>query len=323
MNRFSQKRPLLAFYLLALLIASLVVAWTVFRFAAAPATASMLTDMVTGIYASGQFINIASMLPYALERPDLFGIYLFAAAPSIAAITIAARGGGGGLKVLAGRLRLVGDETTPRRAMLAYAGMLAIYAAGFAAYDFVAGPGTTISDRLAMFGGSVLLGAAVGLLLDEGGTLEELGWRGFAWPLLQTILANPLRAALLLGTLHWAWHLPREVLTLLGGVDPSTFLANQSVFLALCLALAIVAGYCVNLAGGSVWPAVIVHGGSNVWSKALSDHVAPSFGLIDLRSLLLFVLAIIIVLAAGRQLGRYSTGKTDRSVDAVPGHKAV
>jgi hypothetical protein len=304
MNRFSQRRPVLAFYLLALLIASLVMVWTVFRFTTDPASAGMLGEMVSGIYAGGQYINIASMLPYALARPDLLGVFIFAAAPSIAAVIIAARGAGGGMKVLARRLQPVGKATTQRRAALAYAGMLAVYGLGFAAYDFVAGPGTSITDRLAMFGGSVLLGAAVGLLLDEGGTLEELGWRGFAWPLLQAAMKHPLRAALLLGTLHWAWHLPREVLTLLGGVDPATFLVTQGVFWALCLALAVVAGYCVNLAGGSVWPAVLVHGGTNLWSKALSDHVAPSFGLIDLRTLILFVVAAIIMLAAGRQLGR-------------------
>jgi hypothetical protein len=304
MNRFSHRRPVLAFYLLALLIASLVMIWTVYRFTTDPASAGMLGEMVTGIYASGQYINIASMLPHALARPDLLGVFIFAAAPSISAVIVAARGGGGGLKVLAGRLRPVGANTTRRRAIAVYCGMLAVYAAGFAAYDFVAGPGTTITDRLAMFGGSVLLGAAVGLLMDEGGTLEELGWRGFAWPLLQAAMKHPLRAAMLLGTLHWAWHLPREVLTLLGGVDPGSFLLTQGVFWALCLALAVVAGYCVNLAGGSVWPAVLVHGGTNLWSKALSDHVAPSFGLIDLRTLILFMLALVIALAAGRQLGR-------------------
>ncbi|MGQ2941106.1 MAG: CPBP family glutamic-type intramembrane protease [Blastomonas fulva] len=304
MNRFSHRRPVLAFYLLALLIASLVMVWTVYRFTTDPASAGMLGEMVTGIYASGQYINIASMLPHALARPDLLGVFIFAAAPSISAVIVAARGGGGGLKVLAGRLRPVGANTTRRRAIAVYCGMLAVYAAGFAAYDFVAGPGTTITDRLAMFGGSVLLGAAVGLLMDEGGTLEELGWRGFAWPLLQAAMKHPLRAAMLLGTLHWAWHLPREVLTLLGGVDPGSFLLTQGVFWALCLALAVVAGYCVNLAGGSVWPAVLVHGGTNLWSKALSDHVAPSFGLIDLRTLILFMLALVIALAAGRQLGR-------------------
>ncbi len=304
MNRFSHRRPVLAFYLLALLIASLVMVWTVYRFTTDPASAGMLGEMVTGIYASGQYINIASMLPHALARPDLLGVFIFAAAPSISAVIVAARGGGGGLEVLAGRLRPVGANTTRRRAIAVYCGMLAVYAAGFAAYDFVAGPGTTITGRLAMFGGSVLLGAAVGLLMDEGGTLEELGWRGFAWPLLQAAMKHPLRAAMLLGTLHWAWHLPREVLSLLGGVDPGSFLLTQGVFWALCLALAVVAGYCVNLAGGSVWPAVLVHGGTNLWSKALSDHVAPSFGLIDLRTLILFMLALVIALAAGRQLGR-------------------
>ncbi len=38
-------------------------------------------------------------------------------------------------------------------------------------------------------------------------------------------------------------------------------------FLVLCVVLAIVAGWCVNMAGGSVWPAVFVHGRDHVWSR--------------------------------------------------------
>lgn len=312
MNRFSERRPVLTFYLLALAIASLVMVYTVARYVTNPASASMLGDMVGAIYARGDYINIASMLPLALATPDLLGIFIFAGAPTLAALFVASRGGGGGLSVLIGRLRPIGAETTTRRALTGYAGIFGVFALGFAAYDFVAGPGVTITDRLVVLGGSAFAGAVIGLFLDEGGSLEELGWRGFAWPLLQAILRAPLLAALLLGTLHWAWHLPREVLTLLGGVDVASFAATQGVFWLLCMALAVVAGYCVNLAGGSVWPAVFVHGGTNLWSKALSDHVGVSFGLIDLRTLILVLLALVIVLLAGRRLGRMPAPDADR-----------
>jgi len=313
MRALSQRRPILIFYLLALGLATLVMVWAVARFIADPASIALLGEMVAAIYGGGDYINIATILPHALAKPDLLGIFIFAAAPSIAALVVAARGGGGGLPVLLGRLRLVGEGTTRRRAALVYTGILCVYAAGFAAYDFVAGPGVVVTDRVTALGGSLLLGATLGLLLDEGGTLEELGWRGFAWPLLQAALASPLRAALLLGVLHWAWHLPREILTVLSGADPAAFLAGQGVFLALCVALAVLTGYCVNLAGGSVWPAIFVHGGSNVWSKALSDHVAPSFGLIDLRSLILCLLALAVALVAGRRLGRMTPAEASRA----------
>lgn len=76
------------------------------------------------------------------------------------------------------------------------------------------------------------------------------------------------------------------------------------MFLLLCLALAVVAAWCVNQAGGSIWPAVFVHGGSNVWSKAMGEYAPPTFGLIDIRDMILFVAAIAILVAGRRGLAQ-------------------
>ena len=252
---------------------------------------------------SGRHLHIGTIGAEALRNPLLLGIFVFAAAPSIAALVAAAAGGGGGIARLLARLKPVGPDGRLAPALLLYAALLAVYAAGFAVYDFVAGPGVAIGGNLRLLGGSLIIGALLALFLDEGGSLEELGWRGFAWPLL---LARhvPLIAAVLLGVLHWAWHLPREVLSIMGGVALAGWALNQAVFLLLCIALAVVAGFAVNRTGGSVWPAVFVHGGSNVWSKALGMHAAPTAGVLDLRTLLLVLLALLIAAIAGRSLGR-------------------
>lgn len=305
MKRFAQARPLLAFYLLALGIASAVMVWTVFLYVTDPASAAALPALVAAVDASGQHMHIGTIFAEAVKNPLLFGIFVFAAAPSIAALIVAGLGGGGGLRLLLARLKPVGPEGQLRPAITLYLGLLAIYAAGFLVYDFVAGPGVSIGSNLRLLGGSLVAGALIALFLDEGGTLEELGWRGFAWPILQSRHA-PLLAAVLLGVLHWAWHLPREVLSIMGGIALPLWALYQTVFLILCIALAIVCGFAVNRAGGSVWPAIFVHGGTNVWSKALGVHAAPTAGVLDLRTLLVVLLAILIAALAGRQLGRLS-----------------
>ena len=303
MKRFAQTRPLLAFYLLALGIASAVMAWTVFLYITNPASAGALPALVAAVEASGQHMHIGTIAAEAARNPLLFGIFVFAAAPSIAALLVAALGGGGGLRLLLARLKPIGPEGRLRPALTLYLGLLAVYAAGFLVYDFVAGPGVSIGSNLRLLGGSLVVGALIALFLDEGGTLEELGWRGFAWPLLQP-RHTPLFAALLLGFLHWAWHLPREVLSIMGGIALPLWVLYQAIFLILCIALAVVAGFAVNRTGGSIWPAIFVHGGTNVWSKALGVHAAPTAGVLDLRTLLLVLIALVIAAVAGRQLGR-------------------
>ncbi len=303
MRGFAQRRPLLAYYLLALAIASAVMVYSITMFIIRPETANGLAVLGDNIMAGPWYINIVTIAVEVGKQPVLFGIFIFAAAPSIAALVVAGLGGGGGLSRLLGRLKPFGPARPVSQALWLYAALLGVYALGFAVYDFVAGPGVDPYDRLRAVGGWAVFGAVLGLFLDEGGSLEELGWRGFAGPLLQDRY-RPLLGAVILGVLHWGWHLPREAPALLGGAPLGNWAVGQAVFLILCIALAIVAMYACNRAGGSVWPGIFVHGGSNVWSKAVGDAAAPSFGILDLRTLLIIVIAIIITASAGRRLGR-------------------
>ncbi len=149
--------------------------------------------------------------------------------------------------------------------------------------------------------------AAIGIAIlsvftDEGGTLEEMGWRGFAFPLLQEKM-SPLSAAVSLGFLWYAWHLRREIPTLLSGVSLASWSWDQAVFALLCVALSIVIGYAVNLTGGSVLPAILIHGGTNVWSKAAFRYVDDAAGL-DVRTWVVILAAGATVPLAGPSLGR-------------------
>jgi hypothetical protein len=80
-------------------------------------------------------------------------------------------------------------------------------------------------------------------------------------------------------------------------------MGQQAWFLALCVAETIVCVYLVNLCGGSVLPAIIVHGGSNVWSKAVSSEMWQLTG-VDVRTWIMLVAAVIIVALVGSSLGR-------------------
>ena len=71
------------------------------------------------------------------------------------------------------------------------------------------GPEYTRPDGLI---GTGLIGALLAAaFLDQGGVLEELGWRGFALHELQAGSLSPLGEAVLVGIAWGLWHVPRDV----------------------------------------------------------------------------------------------------------------
>ena len=78
---------------------------------------------------------------------------------------------------------------------------------------------------------------------------------------------------------------------------------DQAWFLLTVVALSVIISYFWIRTGGSVWPGIFVHGVTNMWSKALGAPVNALAG-IDVRNLLVIVVAAVIVLVTGRRLGR-------------------
>lgn len=152
----------------------------------------------------------------------------------------------------------------------------------------------------------LLAGWVVALLLNQGGLLEELGWRGYAWPWLVRRIGDPLRAALWLG-LAWAmWHSPRDVwMWATGQQSIAEIISWLAIFVPACMGTTLMAVYFVNRAGGSVLPAIMIHGASNYLAQGLTvtgnasvrSSVPPEWGMV-------WALAgLVTLMAAGRDLG--------------------
>ncbi len=94
-----------------------------------------------------------------------------------------------------------------------------------------------------------------------GGPLqEEIGWRGFALPRLQTKL-RPIAASLVLGIIHCLWHAPLFLTTEWDTArnSPDQYLA----YLLLVVSLSIVLTWLYNGSHGSVLLVILGHNGIN------------------------------------------------------------
>src|SRR5262249_38869526 len=125
--------------------------------------------------------------------------YLAAFGPSIAGVILAARvEGWAGVRHLLARL-------VPTRAGVPWyaAVLVGVPAANFAA------PWLLVPDALSGLPSwdRLIWLVPLTLVTDTGPLGEEFGWRGFALPRLLRRW-RPLAAALILGAIWWAWHLP-------------------------------------------------------------------------------------------------------------------
>ncbi|MBW2370034.1 MAG: CPBP family intramembrane metalloprotease [Deltaproteobacteria bacterium] len=144
----------------------------------------------------------------------------------------------------------------------------------------------------------------MGLFVNQGALLEELGWRGYALPLMIRKVGNPLKASILVGVLWCFWHFPREVPSLLSGAQGvPDLLIGQLLFLISCCSMSVVAGYFVNITGGSVLPAIMLHGSFNLVGGMFSSANVGARGGFTLDGPLMWLAtAVVLVLIVGKDL---------------------
>ena len=123
-----------------------------------------------------------------------------------------------------------------------------------------------------------------------GATGEELGWRGFALPHLQSRF-NDLGSSLILGVFWGFWHIPTYLLLALeeGQFDFLNFLG----FIMLTVFISIILTWIVNNTNGSVLGAIIFHASFN-FSLALFVEI---LGLIQLQWYFLAILILYSIYA--------------------------
>lgn len=292
-----RRHPLAAYYLLSLAIAGAVMV------AAQFVAVDVLGGLRRFLHEAHLTTSAVGIIRYAVaEQPWAWLILVFAGAPSVAAVVVTLVQRGGAFGRLMARWRPWGRDADRARALRCYAAIL-VASGLMMLWYYRAGTRAAAPDALAFrdaaLGTAPLAIAAklfLGHLTDEGGTFEELGWRGFALPLLLERLGSPLKASLALGVIWHAWHLPREVPALMAGVPLGTFVAGQAWFLALTVGLSVLATWAFLETGGSVLPAVLIHGGTNVWSKALAEPLYPSLSWpVDPRTAVVLALAAVVL----------------------------
>lgn len=304
------------FWLFYGLAAIIVIAVMLVAFVFFPGqSTALLSDYAQFVKSNNLYGNLYALILFSLQNPLAWLIILFAAAPSLSAVIISLKiDKARSLLELLSRFKPWRDGVKAKKGATIYLvlfGVFFAYTGLFLAITALWGKPGESTQSLRVLGDGfipIVLTLLIGIFIDEGGTLEELGWRGFGLPILIDRLRNPLRATILLAFLWWAWHLPREIPGVLRSGLTSVFIENQVIFLVLCLSLSVVITFFYDKTGGSVWPAILIHGGTNVVSKSVSDPVNQLLGF-DLRTLVLFLIAIFIIIWAGPELGRIKSSK--------------
>lgn len=94
---------------------------------------------------------------------------------------------------------------------------------------------------------------------------EEVGWRGFAQPHLQTRY-SALTASLIVGVLWALWHLPLRL-------DPDEIASSSSQlgWAVATIAAAVLYGWLFNSTGGSMLAVIVLHAVANTASTRVTD----------------------------------------------------
>lgn len=139
---------------------------------------------------------------------------------------------------------------------------------------------------------------------------EELGWRGFALPRLQSRF-NALTSSLVVGLLWWLWHLPEVLAGPASGLSLLQCVNLEFWSLVQMLALSVLMTWLFNSTGASVLLATLLHVGSGLLGQILTIPAGSMASI--LFNVLLCVAAVIVVLLTGLN----SPARKDQKVHKV------
>lgn len=136
--------------------------------------------------------------------------------------------------------------------------------------------------------------------LGSGAIAEELGWRGYALPRLQSRF-GALRASLLLGSVWAVWHLPVFAL-----MDAGSTLSFEW-YLPRLLAISVILTWVFNHTRGSVLHAVLLHAavnGTEAFVSGTLDTPLLKIRFGQVMTILTVATALLVVGLWGRELTR-------------------
>lgn len=266
--------------------------------------AAVAASEATGVEWNSNIINVARL---SIESPLILLTVLGSAVPALAAVLVllyskqphALRG-------FFSRLRPFSDVSA-KDAAINYGLIFLLVIPLLLVYELrlVTGGDYSQGTRFALSLIPTILFIA---LLDQGAVLEELGWRGFATVELQSNGIQPLNVALIVGLCWGLWHVPRDVTTgvieRLGTFD--YLFLYLPAFILGTLSVSVIASYFMNRLGGSVIPAIMVHGITNdslgiSGTATIIEALTPYHQMT--KSVIFVIIALIIIFMTKGKLG--------------------
>ena len=256
----------------------------------------------------------ALWVPAALEARGLISPlpvpagFLGVFGPMAAAIVVTAlEGGRAGLRSLLGRV--VRWRVAPVWYAVAILGPIVLTLSTMALVVVFGGPPPDLS---AIIGALPTVLVLTVYMLVQVGIGEEIGWRGYALPRLQTGY-SALVSSLILGVLWALWHLPLFF-------NPDLHYSNLPFVLQLAFQIpaAILFTWVFNSTGGSVLIAILMHAvlnaSSRLWSAmpeysveppTAAEAAAQTVHINLMATIVVWVAAVVVVLVYGpRNLSR-------------------
>ena len=199
--------------------------------------------------------------------------------------------GRGALRKLLGRL--LPWRVNPLWYLVVFLGPAALVGGAVALNTLLAGPALSL--------GMPLLGVAIflGFSIFPGSALgEEIGWRGYVLPRLQTRM-SALSASLILAPIWALWHLPLWVAGWLQG-EPFRTPTLYAAFVVSAFALSIILTWVYNSTGGSLLMVVLLHATVNLpQTLAIDDLGSRATVPVLLYWGLMVAAAIVVIIVAG------------------------
>ena len=206
-------------------------------------------------------------------------------APALAAVVVTAA-----LDGWSGARGLMRDAIRPRGSQIWYVVAIALPFILAGITNLVS---RSMGDTPPPFNASVLPISMVLAVLAIG---EELGWRGYALPRLQAI-THPLVAAIALGVIWAAWHLPNAMIP---GLE--YYVTAFPSFAAYVVAITVLFSWLYNSARDSILVAWVFHGAINTALAVFAlDDIVDQF---TLNALVFGAAAAVVVIATRGSLGR-------------------
>jgi membrane protease YdiL (CAAX protease family) len=103
---------------------------------------------------------------------------------------------------------------------------------------------------------------------------EEIGWRGFLLPEMESKYGN-FTASLLVGLIWGVWHIPLRIHTAPPRSSPIAF---ATLFVVEIVGVSVVLAWLYNASGGSVVPCTIFHAAFNAAADSFVTPEANAYG---------------------------------------------